>query len=43
MASIALLANQLLSEAAEIAAAKGEFGASPIAAAISEALGDQGI
>lgn len=36
---IALLANQLHSEAAELAAAKGEFGASAVCKAISEAAG----
>jgi ADP-dependent NAD(P)H-hydrate dehydratase / NAD(P)H-hydrate epimerase len=35
---IALLANQLHSEAAEVAAAKGRFGASAICRAISEAI-----
>ncbi|MFM7014613.1 MAG: NAD(P)H-hydrate dehydratase [Actinomycetota bacterium] len=35
---IALVASQLHSEAAELAAAKGEFGASKIAGAISEAI-----
>lgn len=36
---IALLATQLHSEAAEIAAAKGEYGASAVCAAISETVG----
>lgn len=35
---VALLANQLHSEAAEVAASKGEFGASAISAAISEVV-----
>lgn len=35
---IALVANQLHSEAAEIAAARGEYGASAVCAAISDAL-----
>lgn len=38
LAEIAIIANQLHSEAAEIAAAKGEFGASSICKAISEAV-----
>ena len=40
LAEIALVANQLHSEAAEVAASNGEFGASAVCAAISDVVGD---